>query len=141
MANQRVNQPVCSRGEWAVKRERLHLADTRRPTTDHLVQPAEALEHIFKTPELKDMLWMQNLTDHWVDIAGEQVARQARPGHLRNGRLTVFVRSPVWMNELMRFGKQKLLDNLQQHFGKARIADLRFAADPDAHPSSNRPDA
>ena len=45
--------------------------------------------------------------------------------------LTIFVSNAAWLNELSRYSKPELLRKLQTRFGADRIADLRFAPDPD----------
>lgn len=40
------------------------------------------------------------LAELWAGVAGEQLARNTRPGPLRDGTLTVFVRNTYWKTHL-----------------------------------------
>jgi len=40
------------------------------------------------------------LAELWADVAGEQLSRNTRPGTLRAGTLTVFVRNTYWKTHL-----------------------------------------
>lgn len=128
----RRSSPSTSRGRWAVQRERLHLSPTELPEPpDGVTQAGDCLDAVLKHPELNCDLWQRELMNCWVEIVGDKIARQARPGRLRNGNLTVFVRSPAWMNELIRYSRQAVLDHLQERFGADRIRNVHFAPDPD----------
>jgi len=85
---------------------------------------------------LEQRLWERELLAEWPTLAGANVARHCRPGRLDRKTLEVFVRHPIFLSELERFGKAQLLANLQRRFGTDRIRGLRLRLDPDPPASS-----
>ena len=76
--------------------------------------------------------WLTELAEEWTVLVGSDVARHARPGRLDHGTLTVFVDNSVWLSELSRYGKEKMLEKLRERFGAKRFKGLRLQLDPDA---------
>jgi predicted nucleic acid-binding Zn ribbon protein len=119
-------------GRWAVARERFHIADRVPPAGLQDATPlGEVLGRVMKKAGLTEQHWAAVLEDAWAEIAGAEVARHTRPGPLADKTLTVYVDSPVWLNELRRMGQRILLNNLQQKFGAGKIASLRLDLDPE----------
>lgn len=61
----------------------------------------------------------------WNKAVGEGGAKHAKPVSLHRGTLRVRVENPGWIQELT-FRKRKILKELQRHFGKDQITDIRF---------------
>jgi predicted nucleic acid-binding Zn ribbon protein len=80
--------------------------------------------------DLGEQLWLRRLESEWVEVAGQTLARHARPGRYERRILVVFVDSSSWLSELNRYGRKELLENLQKRFGADRISDLRLQLDP-----------
>ncbi len=80
---------------------------------------------------LGDMHWLDRFVADWAETMGPAVASHTRPGRYRDGFLTVFVDSSVWLNELMRFGKAPMLAKLRARHGESSVKDLRLQLDPD----------
>jgi len=121
-----------SRQAWALQRERLQLADPRPPEPEAYTTPGDVIPALMKQWGLEQRLWEQEMLREWPALAGDDVARHTRPGRLERKILLVYVRHPVWLSELSRYGKPILLANLQRRFGADRIRDVRLQLDPDA---------
>jgi len=71
------------------------------------------------------------LDEDWAQIVGKAVAAHTRPGGIARNELIVFVDSSVWLMELARFGGGAILRKVQELFGDAAIAGVKFRLDPD----------
>ena len=121
-----------SPGRWSIERERFHLPPGQpQPIPDRASKFSDLIPAFLKEVGLEDKAWQQTLLNEWPQLVGEQVARRARPGRMQNRVLTVFVSSPVWLNELTRYSRVQMLKNLQARFGPELIRDLRLQPDPD----------
>lgn len=74
--------------------------------------------------------WSAVLARDWLEVVGPAVARHTRPGRMLAGRLVVYVDNSVWLSELARVHRRRMLSNLQARFGK-RIRSLALQLDPD----------
>ncbi|MEI8352281.1 MAG: DUF721 domain-containing protein, partial [bacterium] len=117
-----MDQSQFNRGRWELERERCQISSFLPPHADREpARVADVLPELLRKLGLEDRLWMQILLRDWPAIAGEAVARHARPGRMDQKTLIVFVDSGVWVNELKRYGKAALLKNVQQAVGAARV--------------------
>ncbi len=133
-------------GRWQLERERCQLPGECPPVSSGGPAPiGDLAAELLNRVGLEHRVWEQTLIEEWHALVGDAIARRARPGHIQRGVLTIFVSNAAWMHELQRFGKDELLKKLQARFGAARIASIRFAADPDlpsaAPPRGRRSDA
>jgi predicted nucleic acid-binding Zn ribbon protein len=62
----------------------------------------------------------------WPEIVGADIAKHAQPVSLRNGLLVVAVDHPVWLQELSRYHKSLLLQNIKERVGKTTVRDIVF---------------
>lgn len=112
-------------------RERFGVADAVPPPEFHDAMPlGDILPRVMKQAGLSRQHWAAVLEEQWEEIVGDSVARHTRPGALQDKTLSVYVDSPVWLNELRRMGQRHLLNNLQKQFGPSRITDVQLALDP-----------
>jgi hypothetical protein len=128
----KVRRTPYSKGHWQVERERCRIEDLRPP--ESIVDPlsiADTMAGVMKKLGLEDTHWLAVLEDEWQKIVGDAVAKHSRPGRMEKKKLTVFVDSSVWLNELLRYGRQQMLLNLQKHFGRERILSVNLVLDPD----------
>lgn len=117
---------------WQIERERFQLPDTCAPaSTDDIVTIGSLAADLLKGSGLEAKFWEQTLMEEWHALVGDAIARRARPGQMQRKTLTIYVSNATWLNELARYGKSDLLNKLQERFGADRIAELRFAPDPD----------
>lgn len=61
----------------------------------------------------------------WDDVVGEQVASAAQPEFIRDGKLFVVAKSPVWANELT-FYKQGIMEKLNRRAGGTVVKEIIF---------------
>jgi predicted nucleic acid-binding Zn ribbon protein len=66
----------------------------------------------------------------WANLAGEQVAAQARPVSERDGVVTIVCSDPVWAEELDLMQGQ-LLERLRGSLGDDAPSALRFRVEDD----------
>jgi len=74
--------------------------------------------------------WVDALAHAWPAVAGPAVAAHTRPAKLEGHALVIYVDQHVWMQELQRFGKPRLLANIRKQPGADVVQDLRFRLDP-----------
>jgi len=120
------------RGRWHVQRERFHLENEIAPhgVTDP-AKIADIIPALMKGLGLGDMHWLNVMQEEWAGIVGEAVAKHTRPGRMEKKKLTVFVDSSVWLNELLRYGRKEMLVNLQKRFGRGKVDMVNLVLDPD----------
>lgn len=123
---------VYKKGRWQVERERCRIDDyaPSAGVADPVVL-ADVMAGVMKRLGLEDTHWISVLDEEWQAIVGEAVAKHTRPGRMEKKKLTVFVDSSVWLNELIRYGRQQILSNLQKKFGKDKILAVGLMLDPD----------
>ncbi len=89
------------------------------PSLGHLVPD------VMKRLGLHQRLWESQLFSRWAEIVGDLNARLCQPSSLRNGRLTITVAHPAYIQEL-RPHKALFLQKIQQHLGKTPVRDIIF---------------
>ena len=121
-----------SRGRWRVTRERCRIADVVPPPPfGESTAIGSVIPFLVKGLDLDERQWSELLEPEWESIVGNQVAAHTRPGRLQGSTLVVFVDNSVWLSELQRFGKRRMVENLKQRYGPDRIRAVRFQLDPD----------
>lgn len=93
-----------------------------RPVTDSLAQVGAELG-------LADPRATQRLVDSWPEIAGERVARHARPLQVRNRILTIAVDDAAWAAEL-RYQEELLRRRIAEHVDEGIVRALRVVVRP-----------
>ena len=63
----------------------------------------------------------------WDEVVGERVAGAAQPEFVRDGRMFVVTKSPVWANELT-FYKEEMIRNLNRRVGGDALKEIVFKA-------------
>ncbi|MCX6357416.1 MAG: DUF721 domain-containing protein [Candidatus Aureabacteria bacterium] len=66
------------------------------------------------------------IVQEWERIVGPTIARHSAPAGMRGKILIVNVDSSVWLAELSRFFKEKILAAVRAELGEERIQDIRF---------------
>ena len=84
----------------------------------------EILPSVYKNLGLEERMSYTLLTDEWIDIVGNVIAKHSRPTGVVNKCLMVEVDSPVWMNELNTFSKDAILKKVKEK--NNRIKNIRF---------------
>ena len=83
----------------------------------------EAINKLIKRYQLQGKLTETQLNDSWEEIMGKPIAKYTRSLQLNNGRLVVKLSSSVLRQELS-YGKNQLIERLNEHFGEAVIKDI-----------------
>ena len=118
-------------GAWAVQRERFQLSDSVPPAGLADATPmSDILGRVMRKAGLNEQHWAAVLEEAWTEIVGDELARHTRAGPLNEKTLTVYVDSPIWLNELRRVGQRLMLTNLQKRFGPSKITAVRLDLDP-----------
>jgi len=125
-----------NRGRWQVERERCHLEDHERTSSSRdACSISRVIPCVMKKIGLENHHWLLVLEEKWVTLVGAEVAKHTRPGRFERGNLVIFVDSSVWLSELSRYGRSKILSNLQEHFGLDRMKSVTLQLDPDGQQS------
>lgn len=70
----------------------------------------------------------------WEDVVGPAIARNARPSWIRQGRLTVRVSGPIWLQEL-DFAREGIREKLNAALGRQAVSRIEFRlGDPGREP-------
>ncbi|MBK1792543.1 DUF721 domain-containing protein [Persicirhabdus sediminis] len=104
--------------EWRGVWER---PDPRR----NLHTPKEYVESLLKNAGIDQGFDQQKLESVWQSVAGEFVAKHARPESLKHGILVLHVVQPTMRFELQQ-QSGRLLRNLQRDLGKNVVRQIRF---------------
>jgi hypothetical protein len=68
----------------------------------------------------------EELQAAWKSVAGEDLAKQARPMQIVKGTLSVSVEGAALLNELVSFQSAELLGRLKQQFPHLNVKRLKF---------------
>lgn len=121
-----------NRGRWQVERERCRLEQRSRPASRRdACRISQVIPGLMKKLGMEDQHWLTVLEEEWASLVGEAVAKHTRPGRFERRNLVIFVDSSVWLNELVRYGRDKILLNLQKRFGGDRIRSVNLQMDPE----------
>jgi predicted nucleic acid-binding Zn ribbon protein len=121
-----------SPGEWAIQRERFQIGPELPPHLQSDAVPLdEIVDQLLDHWGLDSAHWIDQLAHTWETVAGKQVAAHARPGHLDQDILTIYVNGSVWLHELKRYAAGTLLKNIQKAMGTGKVRKLNFVLDPD----------
>ncbi len=121
-----------TKGQWAVYRERCRLTTRKQgPRCNEGDAVGDSIMSLMKKIGLDEQNWIETLSQDWENIVGKSVGMHTRPGRISGAQLYVFVDSAVWLNELKRYGKNQMLNNLQSRFGEKRIRNISLQPDPE----------
>ena len=119
-----------NKGRDQLMRERLQVEVYTPERKPRLVSMRDLVPRVVKKCGLENEFWVDEIQERWDEIAGTQVARNTRPGVYEKGLLTIYVNHSAWLMEMERFGKDLLLQNVQDAFGKDKIRAIEFRIDP-----------
>jgi Dna[CI] antecedent DciA-like protein len=72
---------------------------------------------------LASKLLEHQLLQRWPEIAGPQIAAHSRPDQIRFRKLTLFVQSSVWLQQLL-FLKASLIEKINAQAGSPIVTDI-----------------
>ena len=85
------------------------------------------LDKVWKSLDIERKKEEGNIWQYWRDWIGEEVSKHTQPQFLTpQGKLVVNVDSSVWVDELTKFRKKKILTNLNRHLGQGLIKEIYF---------------
>lgn len=84
------------------------------------------IEEVFSRPALKDLLSSGRILHVWDSTVGADIARHTRPRSFHEGRLTVFVDSSVWLDQINRYFKERIREKLNRELGRPMVKKLIF---------------
>ena len=84
------------------------------------------LDKLLSTLGLLDRVDEAEIIEEWKSIVGDFIAAHSKPQSLKEGCLSIRVSQPTVRYELERIWKPRILENLQNRFGKKKIRSLRF---------------
>ncbi|MFV0415874.1 MAG: DUF721 domain-containing protein [Chthoniobacterales bacterium] len=93
---------------------------------ERLTSVGDVLEKLVPRLGLGERLDEQQIQNAWRSLVGDFLAEHSRPASLRNKVLVIQVLQPSVHYELDRVWRGKILDRLQERFGRAKIRDIRF---------------
>ena len=85
----------------------------------------EILRRVTKKLGIDKRLGEQTIFLIWNEVVGKQIARHARPAHIRKGRLTVLVENSGYIQEYS-FIKKDLQKKLNENLGKNVVREIVF---------------
>lgn len=86
---------------------------------------SSVLTGLAKRLGLETKLLEAQLSRHWPEIAGDQVAAHTRPDQIRFKKLHLVVENSVWLHQLT-FLKPTLLKKINEAAGSQIVADILF---------------
>ncbi len=94
------------------------------------ISPAKSIETIL--PGVLGYLRLEQRLDEskiqtiWSQILDPTLVAHAQPAGFAKGTLFVNVDSSVWLNEIVRYRRQEILERLQTALGKAVVQKISF---------------
>lgn len=67
-----------------------------------------------------------HISEVWPQVVGGKIARHTRPVMIRKGKLLVNVDGSVWLYELTKRYKGRLLKKLQKKVGEKTLREIQF---------------
>jgi predicted nucleic acid-binding Zn ribbon protein len=61
----------------------------------------------------------------WDEVAGHAISKNARPYWIKDGKLRVIVKDPIWLQEL-EFVKSDIKNKLNDKLGREAVKDISF---------------
>jgi len=120
-------------GRWAVERERFQIAAREPPSP--MQEPrsiAQVLSGLLQRMGVERDDRLSTIEQEWAALVGTGIAAHTRPGRLSQGCLTVYVDSPVWMQELSGPPSTLMREKVQERYGSDAVRELRLQIDPGA---------
>ncbi len=121
-----------NRGRWQIERERCGLSDAApRPPDRDAAPVGGALDRVLAAMGLESAHLQGRIVAQWPDLVGEELARHTRPGAVRQGELTVYVRGAVWYAQLRVHGLAELQRKVVAWLGDGSVRRVVIRPDPE----------
>ena len=76
---------------------------------------------------IEDKLEQYKIFNHWEEIVGKEIAKNAKPERIKDNTLHILCRSPIWANELNLLS-QSIIAKINAFAGKDLIKDIKVKA-------------
>ena len=96
---------------------------------DTLAPLKDVIRGLFKDESLPFNPDDARIWEVWEEVAGEAVAKNARPIWIKKGLLKVNVSDPIWLQEL-KFAGETIRSNLNQKLGRIAVQKIEFRLGP-----------
>jgi predicted nucleic acid-binding Zn ribbon protein len=85
----------------------------------------DALKEFIHENKLEEKIYEVKIVDEWKKIMGHNVAVLTQSINLKNGKLTVYLKSSVLRNEL-QMSKQKVITIINSYLGQGVVKEVIF---------------
>jgi predicted nucleic acid-binding Zn ribbon protein len=82
------------------------------------------LRSLISDLHIQDKLDQYKIFNHWEEIVGKEIAKNAKPERIKDMTLYLLCRSPIWANELNLLS-QSILAKINAFAGKDLIKDIK----------------
>lgn len=119
-------------GRWMIERERCVLEQTApEPPFSNFSSIREGVRLAMRQLDGITDEAQAILIEEWTALMGDEIACHTRPGNLRNGVLTVFVKGSVWYAELRRYSLPVIQKKLTSRLGHNVLKRVILRPDPE----------
>ncbi len=126
-----------NRGRWQIERERCGLsASEPLPPDRDAAQVGGTVNRVLAAMGLESAHLQGRLVEEWPALVGEELARHTRPGAVRHGELTVFVRGAIWYAQLRVHGLFELQRKVVAWAGDGSVRKVVVRPDPEGGAAS-----
>lgn len=85
----------------------------------------DAIKEFIHENKLEEKIYEVKIVEEWRKIMGHNVAIYTQSINLKNGKLTIYLKSSVLRNEL-QMSKQKVITIINSYLGQGVIKDIIF---------------
>lgn len=85
----------------------------------------DAIKEFIQENKLEEKIYEVKIIDEWKKIMGHNVAAYTQSINLKNGKLTVTLKSSVLRNEL-QMSKQKVITIINSYLGQGVVREIIF---------------
>ena len=85
----------------------------------------DIITNLFGDSSLPFNLDDAHIWEVWDEVVGDQIAGNAQPSWIKNGRLRVKVSDPIWLQEL-KFVEEDIKEKLNMKLGRKAVENIEF---------------
>lgn len=94
----------------------------------------DILSKLVKKPTLSKAMLQARIWEEWEQLAGPVLSLHGKPHKIKDGMLTIFVDSPVWMNKFA-YRKWEIIQRINRLSRRELVSDLFLELAPDEDPT------
>ncbi len=88
---------------------------------------ASILQSIVSDLDIEEELYKYKIFNHWEEIVGKEIAKNAKPERIKGKTLYLLTKSPIWANELNLLS-QSIISKINQFADKELVKDIKVKA-------------